>query len=115
MGVPVIPVEEERPEDWEPETIGLAAFLEMAGVQFIDTLPGMNRRRSSVGRARLGQSALGKGQSCFSAVCDSPKYLADVMIDRDFATYEYTDAKVHSVFLNMYNWVCLPSHKLSKD
>lgn len=62
MGVPVIPVEEERPDDWEPETIGLGAFLEMAGVQFIDTLPGMNRRRSSVGRGRLGQSGIGKGQ-----------------------------------------------------
>lgn len=65
MGVPVIPVEEERPDDWEPETIGLGAFLEMAGVQFIDTLPGMNRRRSSVGRGRLGQSGIGKGELLF--------------------------------------------------
>lgn len=24
--------------------------------------------------------------------------------ERDFAPHEYTDAKVHSVFLNMYNW-----------
>lgn len=62
MGVPVIPAEEERPEDWEPETIGLGAFLQMAGVQFVDSLPGTSRRRSSVAKGRLGQSALGKGE-----------------------------------------------------
>lgn len=63
MGVPDLPVEEERDEDWEPETIGVGAFLEMAGVQFIDTLPSMNRRRSSVARSRLAQSALARGES----------------------------------------------------
>lgn len=66
MGVPVIPIEEERPDDWEPETIGLGAFLEMAGVQFVDTLPGMARRRSSMAKNKLGQSAMGKGESQFS-------------------------------------------------
>lgn len=32
----------------------------------------------------------------------------DMIVDRDFAPYDYTDAKVNSVFLNMYNWVRPP-------
>lgn len=31
--------------------------------------------------------------------------MTDTVSDREFAPYDYTDAKVHSVFLNMYNWV----------
>lgn len=57
LGVPVYDeVEEIRDENWQPQTISLSAFLEMAGVPFIDSLPVMNRRRSSVGKGVLGQS-----------------------------------------------------------
>ena len=47
-------------EDMEPLEAGpikLSAFLEMAGVQFMEALPGLTRRRSSVGRGVLGSSA----------------------------------------------------------
>lgn len=40
-------------EEFEPQTITLGSFLEMAGVQFIEAPPGV-RRRSSVGRGVLG-------------------------------------------------------------
>ncbi len=47
-------------QEWEqPPTISLTAFLEMAGVQFMEGLPGLNRRRSSVARGILGQSHSG--------------------------------------------------------
>ena len=49
---------------WEqPPTISLAAFLEMAGVQFMEGLPGLNRRRSSVAPGVLRQSRAGGGES----------------------------------------------------
>lgn len=51
-------------QEWEqPPTISLAAFLEMAGVQFMEGLPGLNRRQSSVARGVLGQSYSGGGES----------------------------------------------------
>ena len=37
--------------------------------------------------------------------CDHLRMSVLTGIDRDFASYDYTDAKVNSVFLNMYNWV----------
>jgi kinetochore protein Spc7/SPC105 len=50
--------EEERGEDWEPPVIGLSTFLEMAGVQFVDRLPSMARRKSA-GKS-LGANYRGK-------------------------------------------------------
>ena len=47
---------------WEnetPPTISLSDFLEMAGVQFMEGLPTLNKRRSSVARGILGQSYSG--------------------------------------------------------
>ncbi|KAL7420888.1 hypothetical protein Q5752_004842 [Cryptotrichosporon argae] len=83
-------------DEWDeadvPPTITLPAFLEMAGVQFMETLPLLNRRCSSVGRGVLGQT-FGSG-------------------DREFALHEYTEAQVHNVFLNMYNWA---SDKMKND
>jgi kinetochore protein Spc7/SPC105 len=38
--------EEVRGEDWDPPVIGLSSFLQMAGVEFVDTLPSMTRRKS---------------------------------------------------------------------
>lgn len=37
---------EVRAENWEPVAIGLASFLQMAGVEFVDSLPTMARRKS---------------------------------------------------------------------
>ena len=46
--------EEARGENWEPVAIGLASFLQMAGIEFVDSLPTMARRKSG-GRA-LGEA-----------------------------------------------------------
>ncbi|WVQ95379.1 hypothetical protein IAU59_002476 [Kwoniella sp. CBS 9459] len=82
----------EDPEsEWEPQTMSIAAFLEMAGVQFIENLPAVNRRRSSVGKGILGRSYAGG--------------------DRDFALHEYAEAQVNSYFVNMYTWA---AHKLQE-
>ncbi|WVQ72736.1 hypothetical protein IAR50_002296 [Cryptococcus sp. DSM 104548] len=93
---PVEPAEkaeqvENFPAEEEPQAISLAAFLEMTGVQFMEGLPGMNRRKSSAARGVLGQSYAG---------------------DREFALHEYTEAQVNHVFLNMYNWA---ANKLRDD
>jgi kinetochore protein Spc7/SPC105 len=46
-----------------PQRISLGAFLEMAGVEFMEGLPGgVVRRRCSVGRGILGQSFMGGGE-----------------------------------------------------
>ncbi|WWC72755.1 uncharacterized protein I206_106719 [Kwoniella pini CBS 10737] len=80
-------------QEWEqPQNISLAAFLEMTGVQFMEGLPGLNRRRSSVGKGILGQSYSGG--------------------ERDFALHEYAEAQVNSIFLNMYTWA---ANKLRED
>ena len=61
MGEVVEPSSEE-PEWDQPPTISLAQFLDMTGVQFMEGLPGLNRRRSSVARGVLGQSYAGGGE-----------------------------------------------------
>ncbi|WVR08768.1 hypothetical protein IAU60_005826 [Kwoniella sp. DSM 27419] len=81
----------EEEQEWDAQTISLGNFLEMAGVQFMEGLPGLNRRRSSVAKGLLGQSYAG---------------------DRDFALHEYAEAQVNSIFLNMYNWA---ANKLRDD
>ena len=49
--------------DWDqPPTISLSAFLEMAGVQFMEGLPGLNKRRSSVAKGLLGSSYANGGE-----------------------------------------------------
>ncbi|KIY32951.1 kinetochore protein Spc7/SPC105 [Cryptococcus gattii E566] len=73
------------------QDISLAAFLEIAGVQFMEGLPGLNRKRSSVAKEILGHSYAN---------------------ERDFALHEYTEAQVNSIFLNMYTWA---SNKLFQD
>lgn len=40
----------------QPQDISLAAFLEIAGVQFMEGLSGLNRKRSNVAKEILGQS-----------------------------------------------------------
>ncbi|ORY27998.1 Spc7 kinetochore protein-domain-containing protein [Naematelia encephala] len=81
-------------EEWEQApTIRLADFLEMAGVQFMEALPGLNKRRSSIGKGLLGQSTYGSN-------------------DREFGLHEYAEAQVQSVFLNMYTWA---SNKMRAD
>ncbi|WVF67854.1 hypothetical protein IAT40_002615 [Kwoniella sp. CBS 6097] len=82
---------EPEPE-WEQPTISVAAFLEMAGIRFMDNLPAVNRRRSSVGKGILGQSYAGG--------------------ERDFALQEYTEAQINSYFINMYTWA---TNKLRDD
>ncbi|WWC65016.1 uncharacterized protein I303_107630 [Kwoniella dejecticola CBS 10117] len=89
---PEVEAEEAEPEWEQPQNISLAAFLEMTGVQFMEGLPGLNRRRSSVGKGLLGQSYSGG--------------------DRDFALHEYSEAQVNSIFLNMYTWA---ANKLRDD
>ena len=49
--------EEVRGEDWEAPPIGLTRFLEMAGVEFVDELPILSRRKSGRG---LGESSRGE-------------------------------------------------------
>lgn len=49
--------EEVRGEDWEAPPIGLTRFLEMAGVEFVDELPIISRRKSSRG---LGEGSRGE-------------------------------------------------------
>jgi kinetochore protein Spc7/SPC105 len=51
--------EEVDDAEFEPPTITLGSFLEMAGVQFIEALPA-GRRRSSVGKGVLGRSGEGE-------------------------------------------------------
>ncbi|OWT35957.1 kinetochore protein Spc7/SPC105 [Cryptococcus neoformans Bt1] len=75
----------------QPQDISLAAFLEIAGVQFMEGLSGLNRKRSNVAKEILGQSYAN---------------------ERDFALHEYTEAQVNSIFLNMYTWA---SNKLFQD
>ncbi|ODN92072.1 hypothetical protein L198_05744 [Cryptococcus wingfieldii CBS 7118] len=65
---------EDFPVEEEPQAISLGAFLEMTGVQFMEGLPGMNRRKSSAARGVLGQPYGG---------------------DREFALHEYTEAQVN--------------------
>jgi kinetochore protein Spc7/SPC105 len=62
MGVADTPIDDaEEDEDEgegskeEPRTIGMRAFLDMAGVQFDDSAPSVLRRRSSAARGLLGQ------------------------------------------------------------
>ncbi|WVW80635.1 hypothetical protein I302_102621 [Kwoniella bestiolae CBS 10118] len=81
-----------EPEWEQPQTISLASFLEMAGVQFMEGLPGLDRRRSSVAKGILGQSYSGG--------------------EREFALHEYSEAQVNSIFLNMYTWA---ANKLRED
>jgi hypothetical protein len=50
---------EERREDFRAPAIGLASFLQMAGVEFVDTLPSMGRRKSGWG---LGEGVRGKSR-----------------------------------------------------
>ena len=52
--------EEVRGEDWEAPPIGLTRFLEMAGVEFVDELPILSRRKSGRG---LGEGS--RGESSF--------------------------------------------------
>ncbi|WVO16910.1 hypothetical protein L204_104596 [Cryptococcus depauperatus] len=82
----------ERQEHEIPQNISLSAFLEMTGVQFLEGLPGMLRRRSSVAKGVLGQSYSGG--------------------ERDFSLHEYTEAQVNNIFLNMYTWA---ANKLRDD
>jgi hypothetical protein len=49
--------EEVRGEDWEAPPIGLTRFLEMAGVEFVDELPILSRRKSCRG---LGEGSRGE-------------------------------------------------------
>ncbi|WRT70897.1 uncharacterized protein IL334_007896 [Kwoniella shivajii] len=85
--------EEEAEPEWEqPQILSLASFLEMTGVQFMEGLPGLNRRRSSVAKGILGQSYSGG--------------------DREFALHEYAEAQVNSIFLNMFSWA---ANKLRED
>jgi kinetochore protein Spc7/SPC105 len=49
--------EEVRGEDWEAPPIGLTRFLEMAGVEFVDELPILSRRKSGRG---LGEGSRGE-------------------------------------------------------
>ena len=54
---------EPKEQEWDQApTISLAAFLEMAGVQFLEGLSGLTRRRSSVARGVLGQSYSNVGE-----------------------------------------------------
>ncbi|KAK4685733.1 hypothetical protein P7C73_g4411, partial [Tremellales sp. Uapishka_1] len=88
-------VVERQEEVWEGEipTIPLATFLEMAGVGFIDNLPGINKRRkSAVSRSVLGTSYNGG--------------------DRDFPLHEFTAAHLYSIYINMYEWA---SGKMAAD
>lgn len=67
MGITAPLVEDEEEEEvgldldvnGEPRTIGLGAFLTMAGVQFDDSAPSGTRRRSSVAKGLLGNSQSG--------------------------------------------------------
>jgi len=52
--------EEVRGEDWEAPPIGLTRFLEMAGVEFVDELPILSRRKSGRG---LGEGSRGESDS----------------------------------------------------
>lgn len=94
--------EVEQEGDFEPPTISLGSFLEMAGVQFIESLPGP-RRRSSVGRGILGQSHNGMSSSVSLESLEG----AHSVGEREFALHDYTAAQVNSVLLNMYSWVCI--------
>ena len=59
--------EEVRGEDWEAPPIGLTRFLEMAGVEFVDELPIISRRKSSRG---LGEGSRGEFFNfSFSLLC----------------------------------------------
>lgn len=49
-------IELQRPMHEQLQDISLAAFLEIAGVQFMEGLPGLNRKRSSVAKEILGHS-----------------------------------------------------------
>ena len=89
-------------QEWEqPPTIPLATFLEMAGVQFMEGLPGLTRRHSSAARGVLGQSYSGAGAFVPNAV----DWMLTQIIERDFGLAEYAEAQIQSVFLNMYTWV----------
>jgi kinetochore protein Spc7/SPC105 len=63
LGLPVEGQDRQDEQDeWDsPPTITLAAFLEMAGVQFMEGLPGLTRRRSSVAKGLLSSSTYGNG------------------------------------------------------
>jgi len=64
MGITAPLVEDEEEEEvgvdldvnGEPRTVGLGAFLTMAGVQFDDSAPSGSRRRRSVAKGLLGKS-----------------------------------------------------------
>ena len=89
-------------QEWEqPPTIPLATFLEMAGVQFMEGLPGLSRRRSSVARGVLGQSYSGGGNFAFNTF----DWMLTQIAEREFGLAEYAEAQIQSVFLNMYTWV----------
>ena len=59
--------EEVRGEDWEAPPIGLTRFLEMAGVEFVDELPILSRRKSGRG---VGEGS--RGESSFLPVFGHP-------------------------------------------
>lgn len=99
---------EEGDAEFEPPTITLGSFLEMAGVQFIEALPAA-RRRSSVGRGVLGRTT--DGELAESYICGLVAHSAG---DRDFALHDYTAAQVNNVFLNMYSWVSFCSGCIQK-
>jgi kinetochore protein Spc7/SPC105 len=102
LGLPVEGQGQGELDEWDsPPTITLAAFLEMAGVQFMEGLPGLTRRRSSVAKGLLSSSTYGNGGK-LSRRSRSANLISS---DRDFALHEYTTAQIQSVFLNMYTWV----------
>jgi kinetochore protein Spc7/SPC105 len=70
LGLPTNDQEErEGQTEWDtPPTITLAAFLEMAGVQFMEGLPGLTRRRSSVAKGLLGASGYGGNGECHDMI-----------------------------------------------
>jgi len=66
--------EEVRGEDWEAPPIGLTRFLEMAGVEFVDELPILSRRKSGrgVGEGSRGESSFFPASVVFFLVFGHP-------------------------------------------
>ncbi|ORX40865.1 Spc7 kinetochore protein-domain-containing protein [Kockovaella imperatae] len=72
-------------QEWDqPPAVSLSAFLEMAGIQFNDELPGIDMRRNSMRRSLAASSTL----------------------DRDYTLNEFAEARIHEAFYNAYNWAC---------
>lgn len=87
-----------RDAEWAQPAITLGAFLEMAGVGFMEGLPGVGRRRrSSAGRGVLGGEITQSG--------GGSQIRQSLTADREYPVQAYTEAQVMSVFHHMYSWV----------